>query len=107
MADNCPVCQGTKRPVGVKGSCLCGGTGLLADAFTKLQELFMKERNEHEETKDSLRAMQKAVLGFIFDPQFRKLDHNGYFRRYWEDKLQLKMSIAVNDSGEVEATRKL
>jgi hypothetical protein len=88
----CPVCNGSR-----KQKCVCGGTGLLRDAYAKTAELFLRERNEHEATKDALKQLQQAVLAFVFNPQFRQCDRNGYFRRFWEEKLQVKVAVVEQD----------
>src|SRR5574337_1144011 len=89
MSDPCPICGGGMA----KKDCICGGTGKLINAFNHTSERWLREKNEHEQTKAALQEMQKAVLGFIFNPVFRKLDRNGFFRRYWEDKLQCQLSF--------------
>ncbi len=93
MNEPCPVCNGSRKP-----KCVCGGSGLLIDAYNKTAELFLHERNEHEATKDSLRQLQQAVLSFILNPEFRRMDHRGYFRRFWEDKLRVKVEIVDEDN---------
>jgi hypothetical protein len=90
MSDPCPICSGA-----AKRDCICGGTGKLIDAFNHTSALWIKEKNEHEATQQALSSMQKAVLGFVFHPVFRKMDYKGFFRRYWEDKLECKLSFGI------------
>lgn len=91
MSEPCPLCNGSTG----RTKCVCGGTGKLVDAYNRTAELYLHERNQHEETKFALAQLQKAVLGFIFHPEFKKSDRNGFFRRYWEDKLEMKMTLAL------------
>ncbi len=98
MSDPCPICGGGMA----KRDCICGGTGRLIDAFNHTSELWIREKNEHEATKSALAAMQKAVLGFVFHPTFRKLDRNGFFRRYWEDKLECRLSFGLGPPAKVK-----
>lgn len=85
-----------------KRDCICGGTGKLLDAFNHTSELWIKEKNEHEATKTALAAIQRAVLGFVFHPTFRKLDHKGFFRRYWEDKLECRLSFSLGPTAKIK-----
>lgn len=87
--------------------CLCGGTGKLSDAHAKVTELYLHERNEHEDTKDAFAQLQKAVLAFLFHPEFKRYDRNSFFRRYWEDKLNVKISVATRTKTEKKPEAKM
>lgn len=95
MADPCPVCRGTPSR-NAKESCICGGAGSLASAYHNLSQMYLRERNEYQEDRDALRSMQKAVLGFVTHPRFRKLDEGHWFRRYWEEHLDIKLVCNVS-----------
>lgn len=60
-------------------------------AFQELSRDFIKERNEHAATKKSLSQLQQAVLTFIFDPEFQKIDNSGVIRKFWESKLKVEI----------------
>ncbi len=98
MSDPCPMCSASWRNKAAE--CICGGTGKLTDAFRHLQEIWAREHAELEETKDSLRSLQRSVLGFISNPQFQKMDRCGICRRYWEDKLEIRVCFPSPSSHE-------